>query len=53
MNQSGKTTEKILHKSLLGVLDSDSRMCSNGYGDNGVGEDYVPYDSDSGDNVLR
>ena len=41
--------------SLLGVFDSDSSMCSGvGLdGDNGVGEDYVPYDSNSGEKFLR
>ena len=49
-NQSG---EKIPHKSFLGVLDSDSSMCSDGDGDNGDGEDYSPNDRDSGDNYLK
>ena len=29
----------ILHKSLLGLLDSDSSMCSDGDGNNGGDED--------------
>ena len=39
VNQSGEKTEKILHKSLLGLLDSDSSICSDGDGNNGDDED--------------
>ena len=49
MNQSGGKLKRFPIKSLLGVLDSDSSMCSDG--DNGDGEDYVPYDSESGESV--
>ena len=35
VSQSG---EKILHKSLLGILDSDSSTCSDGDGNNGDDE---------------
>ena len=34
VNQSGEKLKKILHKSLLGLLDSDSSMCSDGDGNN-------------------
>ena len=39
--------KKIPHKILLCVLDIDSSMCSDGV--NGDGEDYVLYDSNSGE----
>ena len=47
VSQSGEKMKRFPIKSLLGVLDSS--MCSDG--DNGDGEEYVPYDSDSGESV--
>ena len=32
-------SDKILHKSLLGLLDSDSSMCDDGDGNSGDDED--------------
>ena len=46
VNQSGEKMKRFPIKNLLGELDSDSSMCSD---DNGDGEEYVPYDSDSGE----
>ena len=51
VSQSGEKLKRLPMKSLLCVLDIDGSMCSDGY--NGDGENYVPYDSDSGDNFSH